>query len=89
MTFQTPAGDGRELDTMTLSQGQVGIGTIAPAPAAVLDLASTSMGFLPPRMTSDQRDAIPSPPEGLMIYNSTTKRLNFHDGDNWQEVGVS
>ncbi|MDP9368288.1 MAG: glycoside hydrolase family 55 protein, partial [Chloroflexota bacterium] len=89
LTFQTPDTNGGELDTLTLRQGRVGIGTINPAPATLLDLASTTQGFLPPRMTTQQRDAILAPPEGLTIYNVTTKRLNFHDGTRWQEVAVS
>jgi hypothetical protein len=43
---------------------------------AVLDLQSTTKGMLPPRMTTTQRDAISAPPEGLMIYNLTTHKLN-------------
>ncbi len=89
LTFQTPDVNGGELDTLTLRQGRVGIGTTNPAPTALVDLASTTQGFLPPRMTTQQRDAIPSPPEGLTIYNATTKRLNFHDGTRWQEVAIS
>lgn len=86
LTFQTPAGDGSELDTLTLRGGRVGIGTTAPA--AALDVASSTQGFLPPRMTTEQRDAIQTPPEGSLIYNVTTKRLNFHDGTQWQEPGA-
>ncbi|HEV2067870.1 MAG TPA: glycosyl hydrolase family 28-related protein [Thermomicrobiales bacterium] len=87
LTFQTPAGDGSELDTLTLRGGRVGIGTTAPA--AALDVASSTQGFLPPRMTTEQRDAIQTPPEGSLIYNITTKRLNFHDGTQWQEPGAT
>ena len=87
LTFQT-AGTGGVLDTMTLREGRVGIGTVAPAPAAVLDLSSSTQGFLPPRLTSEERDAIPAPPEGLSIYNSTTKRTNVFDGTAWQETGL-
>lgn len=36
--------------------------------SAVLEIESTSKGFLPPRMTIDQRNAISSPATGLMIY---------------------
>lgn len=43
---------------------------------SVLDLVSTTKGLLPPRMTTTQRDAISSPPEGLTIYNTTTHKLN-------------
>ena len=88
LTFQTPNATGEAIDTLTLRAGRVGIGTNAPAPAAILDLASLSQGFLPPRMSTQQRDAIPVPPEGLTIYNVTTKRLNFHDGTAWREVAT-
>lgn len=66
LTFQTPASDGTELDTLTIRGGRVGVGTTAPA--AALDVASISQGFLPPRMTTEQRDAIQLPPEGSLIY---------------------
>ena len=88
LTFQTPDSGGRELDTLTLRQGRAGLGTSNPAPAALLEMASTSQGFLPPRMTTEQRDAISSPPEGLVIYNSSTRRLNFFDRETWQEVAI-
>ncbi|MDB5279683.1 MAG: hypothetical protein JWR61_4638 [Ferruginibacter sp.] len=47
---------------------QVGIGTANPATSAQLDLSSTTKGFLPPRMTQAERDAIQSPVPGLMIW---------------------
>lgn len=89
LVFQTPNAAGQEIDTLTLRQGRVGIGTVTPAAAALLDLSSASLGFLPPRLTTEERDAIPSPPEGLTIYNRTTRRLNIHDGDAWRELSIS
>jgi len=53
----------------------LGIGTSSPNAAAIVDLTSTTQGFLPPRMTTTQRDAIASPPSGLIIYNITTGEL--------------
>lgn len=53
---------------------------------AMLELRSTTQGFMPPRMTTTQRDAIVSPVEGLMIYNLTTHRLNLYDGSAWKSV---
>jgi uncharacterized protein (TIGR02145 family) len=47
---------------------QVGIGTTTPVASAALDVTSTTKGFLPPRMTEAQRDAIASPATGLQIY---------------------
>ena len=46
----------------------IGIGTTTPAASAILDLVSTSQGFLVPRMTDAQRTAIASPATGLMVY---------------------
>jgi hypothetical protein len=57
----------------------VGIGTGASIDGvAKLQVDSTTKGFLPPRMTTTQRDAISSPPAGLMIYNTSTDKLNVY-----------
>lgn len=68
------------------NQVSVGVGTTAPDQKALLDLTSTTRGFLPPRMTSTQRDAISSPPSGLVIYNTTTGKLNVHGASAWEAV---
>jgi hypothetical protein len=68
------------------SQGRVGIGTTSPSASALLDVSSTTQGLLPPRMTGVQRDAISSPAAGLMIYNTTTNKLNFYNGTAWEAV---
>ena len=47
---------------------QVGIGIINPESSAMLDVTSTSKGFLPPRMTYAQRATITSPAIGLIIF---------------------
>ena len=60
------------------THAQVGIGTSSPN--AALDVTSTTQGFLPPRMTTTQRDAISSPAVGLVIFNTTTNCLNFYAG---------
>ena len=64
---------------------QVGIG-IPPSqvnPSAQLDVSSTTKGFLPPRMTAEQRNAIASPAAGLTIYNTTTNAFECYNGTNW------
>ncbi|MDN2578973.1 DUF2793 domain-containing protein [Aquibium sp. ELW1220] len=63
--------------------GRMGIGTASPHASALLDLASTQRGFLPPRMTQEQRDAIAAPATGLMIYNLTQNEPQFFDGTEW------
>jgi hypothetical protein len=57
--------------------GQLGVGG-APDASAQLDVTSTTRGFLPPRMTTTQRDAISSPAAGLVIYNTTTSKLQVY-----------
>ena len=51
-----------------ISFGQsVGIGATNPNASALLDLTTTTKGFLPPRMTAAAKILIPSPKAGLMI----------------------
>ena len=52
--------------------GNVGIGTTSPSKSALLDLTSTTKGFLPPRMTATQASAVTSPAEGLILYVTDT-----------------
>ncbi len=68
------------------SAGNVGIGTSTPNAAAKLDVSSTVSGFLPPRMTTAERDAISSPPNGLMLYNSTTDKLQVRAAGSWVDL---
>lgn len=62
---------------------QVGIGTTTPNASSILDVSSTTAGFLPPRMTTVQRDAIVSPAVGLIIYNTTINCVEWWTGSYW------
>lgn len=65
----------------TVTQAQVGIGTISPNTTAVLDITASAKGLIVPRMTTVQRDAsILSPTAGLLIYNTTTNALEIVNG---------
>jgi hypothetical protein len=46
-----------------------------PNASAVLEVQSTTMGFLPPRMTTTQKNAITSPAAGLIVYDTTLNKL--------------
>lgn len=59
---------------------------MTPSATAQLELNSTTQGFLPPRMTTTQRDAITSPPAGLMLYNSTTNKLQVRTDTTWVDL---
>jgi hypothetical protein len=49
---------------------QTGIGTTTPNASARLEVAATDKGFLLPRMTVAQRGLIPSPANGLLVYQT-------------------
>jgi len=56
--------------------------TIVLAPTAqgqIVEIESTTEGFLPPRMTTVQRDAIASPSDGMIIFNISSGRVNYYD----------
>jgi Flp pilus assembly pilin Flp len=68
------------------TQAQVGIGTTTPDSSSILDLTSTSKGFLPPRMTAVQRIAISSPVAGLMIWCTdcgASGEIQIYNGSDW------
>jgi hypothetical protein len=54
--------------------------------SALLDIQSTTQGFLPPRMTGTQRDAIEEPASGLIIYNTTTNKAQCYNGTSWNDM---
>ncbi len=63
---------------------QIGIGTTTPDNSAVLELQSTTKGFLLPRLTKAERKTISAPiANGLMIYNTDEDCINFYSSDNW------
>lgn len=72
---------------ISYSAGRVGIGTSAPHASSVLEISSTTQGFLPPRMTEAQKNAIASPTVGLTIFNLSTFTLQIFDGSAWFSVG--
>lgn len=67
------------------ADGRIGIGTNAPQSSAAVEISSTTRGFLPPRMTATERDAIASPAEGLIVYVTTTSQEGYwyYDGTRW------
>lgn len=72
------------------NSGVVSIGTF-PSPCALLDLRSTTKGFLVPRMNTAQEAAIcgGTPTEGLMVYNITTHTIDVYNGALWGAIAPS
>ncbi len=70
--------------------GQIGIGVSGSVnSSAALEVSSNAKGFLPPRMTTVQRDAISTPADGLIIYNTTTGKLNIRENNSWSELSTT
>ena len=72
---------------------QVGINNdnSQPDPSAMLDVKSTSKGVLLPRMTVEQRNAIPGPAEGLMVYCTNCNQdgtgvISVFQGGKWKTI---
>jgi hypothetical protein len=64
----------------------VGDTTLGVEPSAILQLADTSHGFLLPRLSTAQRNAINNPGEGLQIYNITEKCIQAYFLTGWRNV---
>ena len=72
------------------ANAQLGIGTATPEASAVLDVSSTSKGFLPPRMIEAHRNAIVNPEIGLQVYcidcGYNGGELQFYNGTTWVNI---
>jgi hypothetical protein len=68
---------------------QVGIGTNTPAASAALEVTSdaNNKGILIPRITATQKDAISSPAQGLLIYQTTAPSgFYYYSGTAWKLI---
>jgi len=59
---------------------------IAADASSILDASSTTKGFLPPRMTTTQKNAIATPASGLIVYDTTTNKLACYNGTTWNDL---
>ena len=66
--------------------GAVAVGTTSPAATAALDVTSTTQGILFPRMTTTQKNAISSPPSGLVVYDTTLGKLCVRGAAAWETI---
>ena len=70
--------------TSLRAQSNFGIGTTTPNASAILELSSTSKGFLMPRMNTTQKGLISSPVAGLMVFDNALNSFWYFDGTAWQ-----
>jgi hypothetical protein len=57
------------------TNGNVSINSASDNASAQLQVDSTTRGFLPPRMTTIQKNAIATPTAGLVVYDTTLNKL--------------
>ena len=67
-----------------LGGAMFGSGTLEPS--AQVTINSTTKGFLPPRMTTAEINAISTPATGLTVFNITLNTICFYNGTSWQKV---
>jgi len=72
--------------SVTSAGTHIKTGSGAPVASAILDVDSTTKGFLPPRMTTTQKNAIATPAAGLVVYDSTTNKLQCYNGSTWNDL---
>lgn len=83
LTLETHPGAGVPEITLNYDNQNVLIGSAAAAASAQLAVTSTTKGFLPPRMTTVQRDAIVTPAAGLVVYDNTTNKFSGRGASAW------
>lgn len=70
------------------SQGGLVVGTYDLNGNALLELNSTTKGFLPTRLTTAQQNAMSLVANGMIIYNTDSNDLFRYDSDGgWRRVG--
>jgi hypothetical protein len=69
------------------TRGEIGITKsqteYVPPSSSIVAIESTTQGFLPPRMTTTQKNAIASPAAGLMVYDTTLNQMSYYNGTAW------
>ena len=61
--------------------------TITPDPSSILELRSVLRGFLAPRMTTLERLSIPSPVQGLLVYDTVSRSFWYFEGG-WKSIAA-
>jgi hypothetical protein len=66
--------------------GSLLIGTTTDIASSKLTIDSTTQGFLPPRMTTTQKNAIATPAAGLVVYDTTLGKLCVRGAASWETI---
>jgi hypothetical protein len=74
---------GNSSTTTSWLGGSLLIGTTTDVASSIATFNSTTKGFLPPRMTTTQKNAIATPVAGLMVYDTTLNLISVFNGTIW------
>ena len=88
LQFRADGVNFTDLGTKGIVIQSTGYATNANA-SAILDVISTTKGFLMPRMTYAQMKAIGTPATGLQVYNTDNNTPQVYDGTGYQILGTS
>ena len=81
------ASNAATIPQVVLSEtGSLLVGTTTDTASALLKVSSTTKGFLPPVMTTTEKNAISSPATGLVVFDSTLGKLCVYVTSAWQTV---
>jgi len=72
----------------TNQRGNVIVGSSTATTNAIFKITSTTKGFMPPTMTTTQRDAVTwvTGDAGMIIYNTTNNKHQGWDGSAWNDL---
>jgi len=70
--------------TSLVVTASTGLGSLNASAIAQID--STTKGFLPPRMTTTEKNAIASPASGLVVYDTTLGKLCVRGASAWETI---
>ena len=89
ITFQIGTGVNSKIAQFSPTTGNFIIqngGTFTDNASALIQMNSTSKGFLPPRMTTTERNAIGTPAAGLIVYDTTLNKLCVRTASAWETI---
>ena len=84
-----------------LAEAQVSVGASSPHPSAMLDVNSTTKGFLPPRVAltgTGDNSTVASPVNGLIVYNTASAGVSpnnvspgyyYYEGNKWNKIVIT
>ena len=81
----TDAGYKLDVNGTARIANKLSVGTPSAA-SAITEITSTTQGFLPPRMTTTQKNAIATPAAGLVVYDTTLNKLCLRTAAAWEVI---